>query len=193
MAKGESRYNPGERKVTRFKFSVLPTNDYALQSKANFRVAAKNEPNAIPYVWGNFTALGTKDESNPESKDASLLVPLYLQLTADEGKRPAVDQGGGLTELCQVLNLTVPEEIADNPIVFTDDEGNKTEALNAKLLAEWLNNLGEFVVKTHVKKRPAKPPYEDSNQIGYFIPDEVNTQFGETEAPAPAPKSGKKK
>lgn len=195
MAKGESRYNPNDRKVAQNTFRVLPTNDYTLQSKANFRSARKEEPGAIPYVWGNFNALNTKDPEKEDSKDVSLLVPMYLQLTPGKNKdgqetAPAVDYAGGLTELCQTLNLTVPEEIANNPVTFTDEEGNETEALNAKLIAEWLNSLGEFVVKTHVKRRPAKPPYPESNQIGYFIQDEVNTKFGEEASVTPIAATG---
>lgn len=177
MPKGETRWNPSERKVSKNSFPVLPTNDYTLQSKANFRVACKDEPFAIPYVFGNVVAIGTRDESIEGSKDVSILLPFYLSTTPRaEDKKPAVDMGGGLTELCQILGLTPPEDMSEDENKI-DEDGTICMSLNAAKVRDWLNNLGEFVVRGHVKKQEAKGAYDARNNIQYFVKHEVNTSF----------------
>lgn len=192
MAKGESRYNPADRQVKRFKNEALPTNDYTLQSKMAFQTKVSAEPGSVPYVFGTAFALGTKKDDDPESKDRTVMMPLYTQITPEaEGKTPSIDQGGQLTELIQTLHLTLPEDIVPMVVMKgTGEEAVEVEILPPKKVAEWLNSLGAFVVRTHVKKRPAKPPYDESNQIGYFIEDEVNHVDGQ-EVVAPPKKSKK--
>ncbi len=173
MAKGESRWDPKAREVHKQEFRLAPTNDYTIKSKANFRVQCKDEPGAIPYVWGNAELLDTSEEGG---KNISMLLPFYLTLTPrKEDGKPAVDLSGGLTELCQLLNVEVPQEVMDGIIKFgATDERGEVEALNAKLVKDFLNNLGEFTVRTHVKLQPARAPWPAKNQIDYFIVDEVN-------------------
>lgn len=172
MAKGESRWNPKERTVQKNEFRTAPTNDYVLKSKKNFRVACKDEAGAIPYVWGNVELLETADDSG---KNISMLLPMYLTLTPrKEDGKPAVDLSGGLTELCQMLGVDVPEEVMQIVTHAATEDRGETEALNAKAVKEFLNGLGEFTVKAHVKKQPAKDGWPAKNQVSYFIADEVN-------------------
>lgn len=199
MAKGEARYNPLDRQIKKFTFRTIPTKDYTLQAKPNtWSVAVKNEPHAIPYVVGFMNALNTKEEGKEDSKDVSLRKMLFLSLSPGKDKdgnetSPNIDNQGGFSDLCQKLNVAPPDEYYQE-MTFTDDEGNETTALNAKKIADWLNTLGEFVVKAHVRLKPPKPPNDAQNEISYFIEDEVNTKFGEeakvTELPTG---TGKKK
>lgn len=174
MPKGESRWNPKERQVSHNEFKVAPTNDYVLKSKKNFRVACKDEPGAIPYVWGNVELLDTAEAGG---KNISMLLPMYLTLTPrKEDGKPAVDLGGGITELTQMLNVDVPQELMESIKTFaaTEDRG-EVEALSATAVKEFLNNLGEFTVKAHVVKKPAKDGWPAKNQVNYFIADDANS------------------
>ncbi len=173
MAKGESRWDPKARTVTKNEFRTAPTNDYVLKSKKNFRVACKDEPGAIPYVWGNVEVLGTEDA---EGKNISMLLPLFLTLTPrkQDGK-PAVDLSGGITELTQLLGVDVPEEVMADILTFpATEERGEAEALNSKKVKDFLNGLGEFTIKAHVRKQPAKAGWPAKNQVDYFIVDEGN-------------------
>lgn len=173
MAKGESRWNPNERKVVSNEFRTAPTGDYTLKSKKNFRVQCKDEPGAIPYVWGNVELMNTADENG---KNISMLLPFYLTLTPrKEDGKPAVDLSGGITELCQLLGVAVPEEVMDGTLTFpATDERGQVEALNAKLIKDFLNNLGEFTIKAHIKKKPASGGWPAKNEVAHFIVDEGN-------------------
>lgn len=174
MAKGESRWNPKERQVVQNEFKTAQTGDYVLRSKKNFRVACKEEQGSIPYVWGNVVLEGTAEEGG---KDISMLQPFYLTLTPrKEDGKPAVDLAGGITELCQMLNVEVPEEIMGGVLLFpATEERGPVEALDAKKVKEWLNNLGEFRVKAHVRKKPASKGWPAKNETQHFIPDEANS------------------
>jgi hypothetical protein len=176
MAKGESRWNPKDRKVVTNEFRTAPTNDYILKSKKNFSVRCKEEQGAIPYVWGTMEILGTAEQEG--GKNISMLQPFYLTLTPrKEDGKPAVDLAGGLTELCQLLNVDVPDEVADSVKTFpaSEDSGRgETEALNAAKVKEFLNNLGEFTIKAHVKRKPAKDGWPAKNEVAHFIADEAN-------------------
>lgn len=172
MAKGESRWNPKERQVQKNEFKVAPSNDYVLKSKANFRVACKDEEGAIPYVWGNVELL---DTAEGEGRNVSMLLPMYLTLTPrKEDGKPAVDLSGGLTELCQLLNVEVPEEVMNVTTHAATEERGECEALSAAKVKEFLNSLGEFTIKGRVKLVPAKKPWPAKNVIDYFIADEAN-------------------
>lgn len=176
MAKGESRWNPAERKVVSSEFRTVQTGDYVLKSKANFRVQCKDEPGAIPYVWGNLEILGTEEEGVEGSKNVSMLYPCYLTLTPKkEDGKPAVDLSGGITELCQMLNVAVPEEVMNSVKTFpaTEDRG-EVEALSASAVKEFLNGLGNFTIKANVKKKPANKGWPAKNEVAHFIIDEVN-------------------
>ena len=174
MAKGESRWNPKERTVQKNEYKTVPTNDYVLKSKKNFRVACKEDQGSIPYVWGNVELLNTAEGDG--GKNASVLLPFYLTLTPrKEDGKPAVDLGGGLTEFCQMLNIEVPEAVMDGIKVFSaTEERGETEALSATAVKEWLNGLGEFIIKAHVKKKPAKDGWPAKNVVDHFIIDEGN-------------------
>jgi hypothetical protein len=174
MAKGESRWNPKERQVHKNEFRVAATNDYTLKSKKNFRVQCKDEEGAIPYVWGNVELLGTEDD---QGRNISMLLPFYLTLTPKkEDGKPAVDLSGGLTELCQMLNVEVPEEVMNSVKTHAavEDVRGEVEALSAMKVKEFLNSLGEFTVRAHVKKQPAKDPWPAKNQVQHFLVDEAN-------------------
>lgn len=174
MAKGESRWNPKDRTVVKNEFRTAPTGIYTLKSKANFRVACKDEPGAIPYCWGNVELLDTG--LNGDGKNVSMLLPMFLTLTPrKEDGKPAVDLSGGMTELCQMLNVDVPEEVMDGIVTHsaTDDRG-ECESLNASLVKAFLNGLGQFTVRAKVKLTPAKAPWPAKNNIEYFISDEAN-------------------
>lgn len=199
MAKGEARYNPLDRQIKKFTFRTIPTKDYTLQPKPNtWALAVKNEPGAIPYVVGFMNALNTKEEGKEDSKDVSLRKMLFLQLSPGKDKdgnetSPNIDNQGGFSDLCQKLKVNIPDEYYKE-VTFRDDEGNETVALDAKLVAAWLNTLGEFVVRAHVRLKPPKPPNEASNEVSYFIDDEVNTKFGDAEViDMPQTGTGKKK
>lgn len=173
MAKGESRWNPKERQVFKNEFRVVATGDYMLKSKRNFRVACKDEEGAIPYVWGN---MEIEDTALEGGKNVSLLLPFYLTLTPrKEDGKPAVDLSGGITELCQMLGVEVPEEIMAGVITLAPaGERGETEALNAKLVKDFLNGLGEFRIKANVKKKPAKDGWPAKNEVAHFIVDDGN-------------------
>lgn len=173
MAKGESRWDPKKRQVVKNEFRTVATGDYMLKSKKNFRVACKDEEGAIPYVWGN---MEIEETALDGGKNVSLLLPFYLTLTPrKEDGKPAVDLSGGITELCQMLGVEVPDDIMSGVLAFeaTDNRG-ETEALNAKLVKEFLNGLGEFRIKANVKKKPAKDGWPAKNEVNHFIADAAN-------------------
>lgn len=175
MAKGQSRWNPNDRQVAQNEFPTAPTNDYVLKSKKNFRVDCKQDAGAIPYVWGNVEILGSAPTE--DGKNISMLLPFYLTLTPrKEDGKPAVDLAGGLTDLCQKLKVTVPDEIMEGVMLHAAVEGERgdVEALNAKLIKEFLNNLGEFTIKAHVRRKPAKDGWPAKNTVDYFIADDAN-------------------
>lgn len=173
MAKGESRWSPKDREVAKNQFRIAPTKDYTLKSKKEFRVQCKEETGAIPYVSGRMSLLGTEDE---DGKTVSLFMPFYLTLTKKkEDGKPAVDLPGGLTEFCQMMNIEPPDEIMNNIVTHSaTEERGEVESLNAKLVKEWLNNLGEFTVRGHVKKKPAKAPWPEKNEVSNFLVSEDN-------------------
>lgn len=172
MAKGESRWSPKDRKVETFEFRIAPTADYTLKSKAKFMIKCKEETGSIPYVGGMVELLGTEEEG----KNIQMFKAFYLTITPKkEDGKPAVDLSGGLTELCQMLNVDVPEEVMADIKTTTTEEDKSVEHLNAKLVKDWLNSLGEFTVRAHVKKIPAKAGWPTKNEIGHFIMDpEIN-------------------
>ncbi len=105
-----------------------------------------------------------------------MLLPLFLTLTPrkQDGK-PAVDLSGGITELTQLLGVDVPEEVMADILTFpATEERGEAEALNSKKVKDFLNGLGEFTIKAHVRKQPAKAGWPAKNQVDYFIVDEGN-------------------
>lgn len=173
MAQGESRWNPKDRQVVQNEFPTAPTNDYVLRAKANkWMIGCKDETGAIPYVHGQVELLGTAKEEG--GKNISMLLPFYLTLTPrKEDGKPAVDLAGGLTDLCQKLKAEVPDTVIVKTFPGTDERG-QCEALDAKAVQTFLNGLGEFVIKAHVKLNPAKGGWPAKNQVQYFIEDEGN-------------------
>lgn len=175
MAQGESRWNPKERTVVKSGFRVVPSNDYTLRSQAKFRVNCKDGAPGenIPYVSGPLTVLGTATDTD---KDTGFFHNFFLTLTPrKEDGKPAVDLSGGLTELAQMLNVDVPEEVMDSVKTWaaTDDRG-ETLALGASVVRDWLNSLGEFSVRAHVKKKNKTKDWPEKNEVAYFIQDEGN-------------------
>jgi hypothetical protein len=74
-----------------------------------------------------------------------------------------------------MLNVDVPDEVMSSVTTFAStDERGETEALAASKVKEFLNNLGEFTIRAHVKKIPPKGQWPAKNQVDYFISDEVN-------------------
>lgn len=174
MAQGEARWNPKEREVVKSGFKVVPTNDYMLKAQAKWRVNCKEPAGEnIPYVSGPLTVLGSGSDGE---KDASFWQNFFLTLTPrKEDGKPAVDLSGGLTELAQMLKVDVPEEVMASIKTFAaTDERGETIALSANVVKEWLNNLGEFTCKAHVKRRPANKGYPEKNEVAHWIDDEGN-------------------
>lgn len=173
MAQGESRWNPKDRQVVTNEFPTAPTNDYVLKAKSGkWMVGCKDEAGAIPYVHGQVELLNTAKEEG--GKNISMLLPMYLTLTPKkEDGKPAVDLAGGITDLCQKLHAEVPDTVTVKTFNATEDRG-QTEALEAKAVKDFLNSLGEFVIKAHVKLNPAKGGWPAKNQVAYFIEDEGN-------------------
>lgn len=174
MAQGETKWNPKERTVVVNEFPTAPTNDYVLRTKAGkWMVACKDETGAIPYVHGQVELLNTAKEEG--GKNISMLLPMYLTLTPKkEDGKPAVDLAGGLTDLTQKLKAEVPDTVVIKTFAAIPDVRGEVQALDAKAVKDFLNSLGEFIIKAHVKLQPANKGWPAKNQVAYFIEDEGN-------------------